>query len=206
MKYLKMFALAAVAAGALMAFVGAGTASASVLCSTTADPCPSAQKWENSLLKFTLTPSTTMGWKEPGPEGNTINTCIGASFVGTLANGNATATAKTTVIAENMKWSSCTFTTATTAGGTLEIHQIAGTSNGTLTGSGFKWTILAFGLFTCTYETGQGKDLGTLTEGKPAILHVESVFPANGVCPQAEWFGTYTLTEPSNTTLSVSAS
>jgi hypothetical protein len=206
MKYVKMFALAAVAAGALMAFIGASSASASVLCSTTADPCPSTQKWPSSVLEFTLSTGTSANLKEPGAGGETIDTCTGSSVKGTLTNGSSTVTANGPISKENLKWNPCTFKTETIAGGTLEVHKIAGTSNGTVTGSGFEVTVLAFGIFTCTYKTGAGKDLGTLTEGKPAVFHAETVFPASGICPESEWSATYTLTSPSNTTLSVSAS
>jgi hypothetical protein len=207
MKYVKMLALAAVAAGALMAFVGAGTASASKLCSTTTDPCGSS--WANSTLNFTLTAGTTALLKEVGAGGETLNTCTGSTVKGPLTNGTSTATAKGTVEAKNLTWTGCQSTTNTTAGGTLEIHKITGTSNGTVTGSGFKVTVLVFGFITCVFETGEGGHLGTLTEGKPGVFHAEAtVLKVSGFgCPEkAEWNATYTLTEPKETTASVSAS
>jgi hypothetical protein len=48
MKYLKMFGLAVVAAAALSAFVGAGTASATEACAVTPvkpNPCPAASMY-----------------------------------------------------------------------------------------------------------------------------------------------------------------
>lgn len=73
MKYLKMLGLAAVAAAALMAFVGAGTASAKegVLCSTTSNPCNS--KWAaGTVIDFSLKGSAV--WTN-AENGETLETC-----------------------------------------------------------------------------------------------------------------------------------
>jgi hypothetical protein len=206
MNYVKVLVPAVVTAGALLAFIGAGTASATVLCSTTADPCPSAQKWAFQTADFSLAPGTSYNLKEPGFGGATIDTCTGGTLEGFMENGNATLTARETVLTAGFKLSGCTFKTSTELGGDLEVHKIAGTSNGTVTGTRFRITVLAFGLFTCLYEIRAGQDLGTLTEGKPAIFHVEAEFLASGGCPAAEWNATYTVTDPIGTTLSVSAS
>ena len=210
MKYIKMLALAAVAAGALMAFIGAGTASASVICSTTVDPCPSAQKWPSgTTIDFSIVKGGTATLKEPGPEGEVLDTCTESTVHGFLTNGDATKTANGPVKKEGLTWGGCTKPTATTAGGTLEIHKIAGTSNGTLTASGFKVTVLVFGFIDCEYEVAENTDIGTVTEGKPAVFHAAAVtVKTKGFgCPeQGEWSATYTLTSPANTTLSVSAS
>jgi hypothetical protein len=207
MKYLKMLALAAVAAGALMAFIGAGTASASKLCSTTTDPCTSP--WANQTLDFSIAPGGTSVLKEPGAGGEVLDTCSQSTIEGALTNGDATKTANVFVTKANLTWAGCTKTTQTTAGGTLEIHKIAGTSNGTVTGSGFRKTYLVFGFIDCEYEVGEGLDIGTITEGKPANLQVKSAtVKSKGFgCPEeAVWSAEYTLTAPGNTTLSVSAS
>jgi len=202
-----MLGLAVVAAGALMAFIGAGTASASVLCSTATNPCTSP--WPNTTLDFSLTTGTSANLKEPGPEGETLDTCKASTAKGTLTNGSSTATAKGPVEKANLTWGSCTFPTMTIKGGTLEIHSTALGSNGTVTGSGFEVTVNTFIFGTCAYGTGEGKDLGTLTEGNPAVFHAEAVLTKIfGFCPgsTAEWSATYTLTEPANTTLAVEPS
>jgi hypothetical protein len=204
MKHVSTFTLAAVAAAALMAFVGVGTASASKLCSTTTDPCTSP--WANQTMDFSQSGSALL--KEVGGEGRTIMTCSGATIKGTLTNGTAAATAKVAVEPKNLTWTGCETTTTTTAGGTLEIHNIAGTSNGTVTASGLKVTLLFYGFITCVMETGEGGHLGTLTEGKPAVLDVETVLKVSGFgCPEKlEMKAAYKVTEPKETTLSVSAS
>src|SRR5215212_10639560 len=156
MKHVKMLALAAVAAASLMALVGAGTASASVVCSTTTTPCTSVVA-NGTVFDFSSNEavlSDTFGFVR--------NKC-GSTLKGTLDNGSSTATAKLT--ATELTWTGCTITPAvTTLLGNLEIHNIAGTSNGTVTANGFKVTNPIFGN-DCIYETGSGLDLGTLTEG-----------------------------------------
>jgi hypothetical protein len=62
MKYLKILGLAAVAAAAVMSIAGAGSASATVLCSTTADPCPAGQKWPTLVVDFTISPGFSVLW------------------------------------------------------------------------------------------------------------------------------------------------
>src|SRR4051794_10854857 len=174
MRSIKTLALAAVAAGALMALIGAGTASASKLCSTTTDPCTSP--WASpTTLDFSIASGNSAVLKEPGAGGEVLDTCTTSTVKGAVTNGSATVTANSPVSQANLTWSGCTKTTATTAGGTLEIHKIAGTSNGTVTASGFKVTVLVFGFIDCEYETGANLDVGTVTEGKPASFQTVAV-------------------------------
>lgn len=214
MKYAKMLALAAVAASALMAFIGAGTASASTLCSTTVKPgaCPEAQKWpKGTILDFSLSPETSAELRETGaPDGNTavIDTCKTSTVKGELTNaGSATETA-TGKITE-LTWGSCSFPTKTVLNGKLEIHQITGTSNGTVTADGITEVTINTILFgSCIYTVESGKSIGDLTEGNPAIFHANAVAHktagAASACPTtSEWTATYTLTSPAGTTLSV---
>jgi len=204
MKYVKMLALAAVAAGALMAFIGAGTASASVFCSTATNPCTS--RWPNTTVDFSLASGTSAEFRED--PGETLNTCKASTVKGTLITGSSTATTKGPVEKANLTWGSCTFPTTSLKGATLEFHALA-SGNATVTGSGYEVTIQTFLFGSCVYGTGEGKDLGTLTEGNPATFHVDAtVNKISGFCPgtSATWLATYTLTEPSATTLYVSES
>jgi hypothetical protein len=215
MKYLKMLALTAVAAGALMAFLGAGTASAAVICSTTKDPCPEGQKWPvNTPIKFTAISSLLL--KETGASGGTLDTCTGGTVGGKLTNaGGAGVTATGPV--ETLDWTGCIFPTTTNTLGKLEIKKIAGTSNGTVVADAtFKVTINTVFFGSCVYGVTAGVSLGDLTEGKgqtattggePAIFHANAVAEKfeGVVCPDtANWTGTYQLTEPLGTTASIS--
>ena len=217
MKYVKMLGLAAVAAAALMAFVGAGTASASVVCSTTVSPCPAGQIWPTgTTVDFSTENSTGTGAGKAtleDPFGFVKNECESTTH-GTLTNGSKTATAKLGGI--TLSWTNCTHTTHTLATGTLEIHNIAGTSNGTVTASGFVVTTVIIGPFSgsevsCVYESGNGLDLGTLTEGNPATMDISTtVILAPEQDPEclenARWTGKYKVTTPSSTTGSLSTS
>jgi len=207
MKYAKMLALAAVAAGALMAFIGAGTASATVLCSTTAEPCPAGQNWAaGTTLDFSI-PSGSSA-KLTTTEGEAIDTCTTSTVKGKITNaGSATETVAGSV--EELTWGSCTFPTNTITKGSLEVHKIAGTSDGTVTAGGtFEVTVNTIFFGSCIFKVEKGVDLGKLLEGKPATFEANAVATkvvGGGVCPEsALWSAKYTLTSPTNTTLSVS--
>jgi hypothetical protein len=85
MKRLKALGLAAVAAMALTAFLGAGSASATVLCTTTTTPCDS----HIDQIEFSAK-SATSG-KEYSTGGTEEATCTGSSF-----SGNKTVTGSST--------------------------------------------------------------------------------------------------------------
>jgi hypothetical protein len=223
MKYAKMLALAAVAAGALMAFIGAGTASASVICSTTADPCPSGQAWPNgTVLDFSIQSGAA---KLVDTSNNVLDECTSSTVKGKITNtGSSTATVTGTI--EELNWAGCTVPTKTIHRGCLEVHKITGTSNGTVTSdacdpetiegvsrSNTEVTINTIFFGSCIYAVAPGKSIGDISEGSGA----GSTFTANAVatkvtgsnfaCPETtRWTGTYVLTTPSSTTLSVSAS
>lgn len=218
MKHLRMLALAAVAAGALMAFIGAGTASAAVICSTTVDPCPVLQKWPgNTPFDFSIPAGQSAHFENTA--GEEINNCPISTIRGklTVAGGEGiTATGPV----EELTWgASCKFTTTTVTAAALEIKKIAGTSNGTvltdeykpggvLKEKRFEITINTAVFGSCIYAVEPGKTLGDLTEGNPAILHVNVVVEKSGGgggCPEsARLTATYTVTAPSGTTASIS--
>jgi len=210
MKYAKMLALAAVAAGALMAFVGAGTASATVLCSTTADPCPAGQSWPATTpLDFSIPSGSSANLVDT--EGEPLDTCSTSTVKGSISSAGSSTTTTTGAVSE-LTWGSCTFPTNTILKGKLEVHKIAGTSNGTVTADGtFEVTINTIFFGSCIYGVTSGVDLGEITEGKPAIFHANAVaekFSGSALaCPAtSRWTATYTVTAPSETTLSVSSS
>ena len=213
MKYLRMFGLAAVLAATLAVIAGAGSASATVLCSTTADPCPAGQSWPvNTVLDFSIRSGGTQEWYIlTDTTGEELDTCSSSTVKGRITNaGSSTATVAGSV--EELTWTSCTFPTKTVTKAGLEIHKIAGTSNGTVTSSGtFEVTINTIFFGSCIYGVTSGVDLGELTEGNPAIFHINAVAEkfsgSNLACPStSKWTATYTLTSPSGTTLSVSSS
>src|SRR5690242_16081517 len=102
MRYLKMFGFAAVAAVVLMAFAGAGTASATVLCHSATSPCP--QKWaQGTEVEFSLQPETSATWQTN--QGILLNTCTNGTLKGTVSNaGSGTETVKISVPASGFFW------------------------------------------------------------------------------------------------------
>ena len=208
MKYAKMLALAAVAAGALMAFTGAGTASATVLCSTTADPCPAGQDWpvgktfDFSSVKFVALTNTS---------GEELDKCSASTWLGVITNTGGSTTTVTGDVTK-LTWESCTFPTTTLTSSKLEVHKNVGTSSGTVTSEGlFEVTINTVFFGSCIYGATSGGDFGLLAEGKPGAFILNSVweriFGSNFACPEtAKMTGEYFLTSPPDTTLSVSSS
>jgi hypothetical protein len=201
MKHMKMLALAAVAAGALMAFIGAGSASATVLCSTTVEPCPAGQK-VTGVLNFSVASGGHL--VALNTAGETFDSCTSATMKGSITNsGSSTATVTGPV--EETTWGGSSFPTNTITKGKLEVHKIAGTSNGTVTADGtFEVTINTVFFGSCIYGFTSGVDIGELTEGNPAVLHVNAVDEkfsgSNFACPETtKWTGTYNLTTPATT-------
>jgi hypothetical protein len=218
MRHLKMLALAAVAASALMAFIGASTASATVLCSTTADPCPAGQAWPNGTT-FEMTLKSGTSAELVGTEGSTVDTCTESEIEGHITNtGSSTATVTGTLTTLTFNSPSCTFAVAVIRAGCLEIHKIAGTSNGRLTsdscdGGIAEITINTVFFGSCIYGIPSGKDLGDFNEGTgtgatfTANAVAEKLSGSNLACPSTtKWRATYVMTKPTNTTFSVSSS
>lgn len=218
MKYLKMLTLAAFAAGVLTVLIGAGSASATKLCSTTADPCPSGQDLVvGTVLDFSVPAGGSLILTDTS--GNPLDTCKEGTVEGKITNtGGSTSTTtgelsqkEGTIAKTGLTFGVCTFpTTPVVATGKLEVHKIAGASNGTVTSdSEIKFTFGSPILGSCVYGVTAGTSIGDITEGNPAIFHLNAVVEEFGnrpPCPDTGfWTGTYTLTAPA-TTLSVSGS
>jgi len=96
-----------------------------------------------------------------------------------------------------LTWGGCNQVTKTLEGGELEVHQIAGTHNGTVTAKGFKVTVVVAGV-SCVFGAGTGVDLGTLTGGAPAKLDASAVVnkvEGGFLCPaDSNWTAEYTVT------------
>jgi len=197
MKYFKMLGFAAVAAAILIAFLGACTASATVLCTETPSEghCTDIEEF-GDVLDASVTTSAHL--KTTG--GSTIATCSGGTVKGEITSEGST-TSKVSGHIDKLTWSGCTTTVITLANGTLELHHSSGTDEGIVVSSGSKVTIKYLGI-TCTYET-KNTSIGTLTGGNPATFDISAIIPEvseNFGCPaHGVWSGSYTLTEPSGT-------
>jgi fibronectin-binding autotransporter adhesin len=188
MKHLKMLGLAAIAALGLMAFVGAGVASASTALST--DSAGTIKYATGTVVDATLSGTAIL---ESGS--TTLDTCTGGTVKGATTNETG---ASVTGNISALTWTGCTNTTDTTALGSLSITKGTG-DTGSVSGSGSKVTVNTLGV-TCTYGTGTGTTLGTITGGSEPSLNISTTVPkieGSFICPSsASWTATYIVTEP----------
>ena len=205
MKYLKMLGLAAVAAAALMAFVGGSTASATVLCKTTptkpqtpeGTTCPPNQAYPAGTKIHAVNEEHTVLTTE------FLNvTCTESTVEGETENeGSATETVKGPITV--LTFNGCNCTVNVLKRGSLEVHWIEGTHNGTLKSSGAEVTVecsTIFGKVHCIYTTN-ATDLGTLTGGKTATMDISSAgiprVTTSALCdPTSNWDAKYNITTP----------
>lgn len=200
MKHLKMLGLAVVAAAALMAVVGAGTASATELCSTATTPCSGTKYLSGTKIKAVNTTNAVL------TTSLTTVTCTASTVEGeTTSSGGATAvTGKTTAL---------TFTGCTRTGG--EKCTVTSTSLGNASVSGgsasttgaFSYNVtsktganVTCGFFiNCTFTTSSATLAGkNQTTGMPTVK-AESISLARegGICPSTStWTATYEIVEP----------
>ena len=198
MKYLKMLGLAAIAAGALMAFVGAGTASATELTCSAGVMC-AAPTHIHAVNEGTVTLDPIIGNIE----------CTESTVTGRANTGSSTTTVESVnekgaaSELEALTFGGCNATITVEKKGSLEVHTRTASAdgNGTLTSKGAQIKIVFNGI-TCTATTGTGTDIGTLTGSKntksTATLDIEATIPLDGAfCGgSASWTGKYLVTTP----------
>jgi hypothetical protein len=199
MKYLKMLGLAAVAAGAMMAFVGAGTASATELTCSAGVMC-AAPTHIHAVNEGTVTLDPIFG----------SITCTESTVTGRASTGSSS----TTVVSVNergeaaeleaLTFGGCNATITVEKKGSLEIHTRTANAdnNGTLTSKNAQIKIVFSGI-TCTATTAAtGTDIGTVTgsstTSSTATLDIEATIPLDGAfCGgSAQWTGNYKVTTP----------
>jgi hypothetical protein len=198
MKYVKMLGLAAVAAMALTAFLGAGTASADQFCTETkktGEECPAGKVI--TTIEGTLKSGTTAILETTG--GTVLDTCAGSDLEGPIESQGPGKDISGPIA--TLHWTNCTKTTTTLKPGKLTLQAISGTHNGILTGSGSEVTINGVFGESCIYGTGTGTNLGTAVGGKPATIAINTIVPlisGGGFCPShARWTASYQLTNHS---------
>jgi hypothetical protein len=190
MKYFKMIGFAAV----VTAFVGAGIASATKLYSN--DAPLSKGTTINAVLKAGTEAVVKTGF---------FNMACGESTAHgvTSTTGGASEAVKGNI--STLNFGECTGDTVITlSNGSLEVHHIAGTTNGTLTGSGTEATMIFHnvGGAHCIYKT-EATDLGILTGNTSgrATIHVEAALtrvPTSFLCASSAILtATYEVTTPS---------
>lgn len=187
MRCLKMLGLAAAAALALTAFVGAGTASANKLCKT-------ANCSEDLTVGDEISASLT-GSTEFRSGLTTMTTCTGGAIAGKL---KATSTTPINITVETLTLINCTKGTNTLKKGTLAFEYTSG-DNGALLLTGTEITISSiFG--SCVYGPNGIITLGLLNGGENAKIEVNAGLSRTGGgmgCPETTvWTGTFNVTTP----------
>lgn len=202
MKYIKVLGLSAFAAMALMAVVGAGTASATELCSTTTTPCSGTKYSSGTHIEASVVGKATLT--------NSITnvTCEASTVEGeTTSSGGSGATVVTGTISE------LTFENCETAGGTsctvatqgfpamADVQYLSG-DNGSMTvtpeGHGEPGAHVTCGFFiNCTFTTSS-ITLDVLGGSPAHVTASEEVLNrSGGFCPStAKWDATYEVTSP----------
>ena len=189
MKHVRILGLAVLAVMAAMAFVGAGTASA-----TTID-CAGVHCPVGTVIDASLTGSASL----TTTEGTVLDTCTGGTVKGkTTTTGSASETVKGNI--EELTWGPCTEPTTTITKGTLEIHWTSGL-NGTLTAGSTRtqFTVGTTIFGSCVFMLEPGVSFGTVTgtTSGDAVLHINAILHGTNLCPTtARWVGTYTITSP----------
>jgi hypothetical protein len=197
MNQLKILGLAAIAALALTAFVGAGTASASRLCQTTVQTCPDAWDYPTGTA---MSASLTSAAVEVKVNGMVEDRCTTSAFAASTNNtGSSTETVEPAI--GTLTLTNCTATTKVLAKGSLEIHG-NDSGGGTVTGKGNRVTVVAFGFISCILNTGVGTSLGSIDEPanntSDAVATINATIPLEGAgCPMTvQMIATYTFTNP----------
>lgn len=194
MKYVKMLGLAAVAAMALMAFVGAGSASADEL-------CKNATKKEVACEQVNALTSESEGITKLTTTFKTVE-CKKSAVSGSVSSqgaGKAISGSITT-----LDFTECNCEVVVLKNGTLSATNIAETDNGTVTSNGAEVTVFCektiLGNIHCIYSTSN-THLGVLTGGSTAILHAEEAeipkLTTSAACAEkSKWDATYKVTSP----------
>jgi len=203
MKQVKMLGLAAVAALGLMAMVGAGTASATELCSTNTSPCTGTVYTSGTAVSAQLKAGTTANLTNP--ISNVI--CQKSTTTGKTTSSGGKGSPVTGTI-ESLGFTECK--TASGVACTVKTTNIPYSASITATGSGNGTltvtkdlsgdpgaTVECASLINCTFSTASAS-LG-VTGGNPAIAKANGIAltPKGLTCPlESHWDAEYEVTAP----------
>ena len=205
MKYVKTLAVSATVAAALIAVLGSGTASATVLCKNNGNTAACSEPFPATTLIEAQ--ATTFSFMEPMKTGLPGVECEKAAIGGRTENqGSSTATVNLPDTANNEKlivtFEKCSCEVKVVTPGDLELHHIVTTDNATVTSTGLEITTgcsTIFGPVHCIFKTNK-TDLGTLKGGNPAKLQInaslEGVTTAGLCTNEVSWLVEYELTTP----------
>jgi hypothetical protein len=161
MRDLKIPGLAAIAAMALVAVLGVGTAGASsIKVFGAAGSLPTG-----TVIEASLEAGNSTVFEDSF--GLTVATATGSTMAGTISRVTPTGQPKGALSVVSFSPSAHTWDVESK--GELEIRNIAGTTNGTVFSNGAKWKVFNTLLNqSCIANTGTGTDIGTLTGASSA--------------------------------------
>jgi hypothetical protein len=202
MKHLKMLGLAVVAAAALTAVIGAGTASATELCSTATTTCSGTKYGKATEIKAVLEPGTTATLTT----NITTVTCKSSTVTGIVTDpGGAGAVKGETT---SLKFEECTrtggeeCTVEATNLGTIEVTGGSASKTATFnfkitSKTGANVTCGAF--INCTFSTSSATLEGHNRESGTPTIKANNISLARegGLCPSTStWNAGYEATSP----------
>lgn len=195
MRYIKILALAAIAAAAFMAFLGAGTASATQLCTDSGGIC-TEYSGNISGTSTNATLATNLANVECSHSTTTINA---SSSTGAPITGEVTALSFTGCQTEGLVHTACTVTVknlpynASLEGKTLTVTDAVGAGAKVVCG-----TVLSCEFLTTKAELA-------ITNGEPTVAVAKEVglsHETGAICPStATWNATYAVTSPTGLTV-----
>ncbi len=197
MRNMKMFGLGLLAAMAAMAFLGAGTASATKLCSVNTSPCPAGNTYgKGTSIKAQLVPGTTSTMSS----GFVNITCTESTISGKTTSEGGAGAVKGEIT--SVTWKNCTSGLGACTASALntpwsaEVTGSGGNGTMSISGAGGKFTC---GGTTCEYSTS--KSSVSVSGGNPATIKASNIsFSKIGggfLCSStASWSGTYEATAP----------
>lgn len=198
MKYVRTLGPALIAAAALLAFFGAGSSSATVICEnnlnteTCSAPYKVGTEGTASLAKETSALLVNTNGEE-------LDRCTKSTVTGKLKSqekGKPALSELSTLTFEN-----CTFPTKTVVPGRGELTWIKGTDNGTLFTYETEATINTVFFGSCIYGPQNGADVGTTVGGNPGSITLNVLATrksgSNFACPETTKFtAKYVATSP----------
>ncbi len=139
--------------------------------------------------------------------GVSVDTCTSSQVKGTVESLGSTTTHPSGNIS-SLTFGGCSEPTVVLANGSLEISNIAGTTNGTVIAKSARVSIknTIFGI-NCVANTGVGTVIGTLTgskSGNAPVMDINGVITLENSCGDATWTGTYLVTAPTDLTVEAS--
>lgn len=198
MKYAKTVGLAVVGAAAMLAIVGACTASATVLCKNNESTSYCGEPYAvGTEITSSLSGESKAKFKT---EFKTIE-CSKSTVSGTIEIIGSESTAVRGAL-NTLAFEECNCTVSVLKKGAFEIQWISGSTNGTVKENGAEVTAscsTVFGTVHCIYAT-ENTDLGTLTGGNPAKIDMLAEMPklsTSVLCgEEAKWETSYEVTGP----------